>query len=80
MWPGSFSKASASLPRGGTALFALLALGGDVGCSGGPTLVGLVSSALGDDLKRGILSGIVFPILLLIGILLVKKANPKKPL
>ena len=80
MWPGSFSKASASLPRGGTALFALLALGGDIGCSGGPTLVGLVSSALGDDLKRGILSSIVFPILLLIGILLVKKANAKKTL
>ena len=80
IWPGSFSKASASLPRGGTALFALLALGGDIGCSGGPTLVGLVSSALGDDLKRGILSSIVFPILLLIGILLVKKANAKKTL
>lgn len=75
MWPGSFSKASASLPRGGTALFALLALGGDVGCSGGPTLVGMVSSILGDDLKRGILSGIVFPALLLTAILLVKKAS-----
>ena len=78
MWPGSFSKASASLPRGGTAMFALLALGGDVGCSGGPTLVGMVSSALGDDLKRGILAGIIFPILLLAGVLLVKKANSKK--
>ena len=73
MWPGSFSKASASLPRGGTALFALLALGGDIGCSGGPTLVGLVSSAMGDDLKRGILAGVVFPLLLLCGVLLVKK-------
>ena len=78
MWPGSFSKASASLPRGGTAMFALLALGGDVGCSGGPTLVGMVSSALGDDLKRGILAGIIFPILLLAGVLLVKKANSRK--
>lgn len=78
MWPGSFSKASASLPRGGTAMFALLALGGDVGCSGGPTLVGMVSSALGDDLKRGILAGIVFPILLLAGVLLTKKTSPGK--
>ena len=78
MWPGSFSKASASLPRGGTAMFALLALGGDVGCSGGPTLVGMVSSALGDDLKRGILAGIVFPILLLAGVLLTKKTFPGK--
>ena len=41
MWPGTFSKASATLPKGGTAMFALLALGGDVGCSGGPTLVGM---------------------------------------
>lgn len=78
MWPGSFSKASASLPRGGTAMFALLALGGDVGCSGGPTLVGMVSSALEDDLKRGILAGIIFPILLLAGVLLVKKAHSGK--
>ena len=78
MWPGSFSKASASLPRGGTAMFALLALGGDVGCSGGPTLVGMVSSALGDDLKRGILAGIIFPLLLLTGVLLVKKSGSVK--
>ena len=78
MWPGSFSKASASLPRGGTAMFALLALGGDVGCSGGPTLVGMVSSALGDDLKRGILAGIIFPLLLLTGVLLVEKSGSVK--
>ena len=68
MWPGTFSKASAGLPRGGTAMFALMALAGDLGCSGGPTLVGMVSSSLGDNLKRGILAGIVFPILLLAGL------------
>ena len=68
MWPGTFSKASASLPRGGTAMFALMALAGDLGCSGGPTLVGFVSSALGDDLKRGVLVGAVFPVLLLVGL------------
>jgi len=61
MWPGSFSTAAASLPKGGTAMFALLALAGDVGCGGGPTLVGLVSSAAGDALKPGILAAIVFP-------------------
>jgi acyl carrier protein len=69
-WPGTFSLASASMPTGGTALFALLALGGDVGCSGGPTFVGLVSAAFGDDLRRGILCAIIFPILLLIGLAL----------
>ncbi len=73
MWPGTFSKAAAALPRGGTAMFALLALGGDVGCSGGPTLVGMVSSALGENLKLGILAGVSFPVLLLAGIFLQKK-------
>ena len=78
MWPGSFSKASKALPRGGTAMFALLALGGDVGCSGGPTLVGMVSSALNDNLKTGILAGIVFPLLLLLGILAVRREAKKQ--
>ncbi len=75
MWPGTFSKASGALPKGGTAMFALLALGGDVGCSGGPTLVGMVSSALGDNLQRGILAGVVFPALLLTGIVGITKAK-----
>ena len=69
MWPGSFSKAAAALPKGGTAMFALLALGGDLGCSGGPTVVGTVFSALGENLKMGILAAVVFPALLLTGIL-----------
>lgn len=73
MWPGTFSKASAIIPKGGTAMFALLALGGDVGCSGGPTLVGMVSSALQDNLKMGILAGIIFPALLLLGVFMCKK-------
>ena len=75
MWPGTFSKASATLPKGGTTLFALLALGGDIGCSGGPTLVGLISSHAGDNLKAGILAAIIFPILLFGGIVLCKKAQ-----
>ncbi len=73
MWPGTFSKASASLPKGGTAMFALLALGGDLGCSGGPTLVGMISGLLDDNLKMGILAGCIFPVLLLIGIFLCRK-------
>lgn len=70
MWPGTFSRASAALPGGGTAMFALLALGGDVGCAGGPALVGMVSGALHDTLKLGILAGVVFPLLLLLGLVL----------
>lgn len=72
MWPGSFSKATASIRNGGTAMFALLALAGDVGCSGGPTLVGYISSAMSDDLKKGILAAIIFPILLVVGVLLLQ--------
>lgn len=78
MWPGTFSKAAAALPRGGTAMFALLALGGDLGCSGGPTTVGMVSGIFGDNLKMGILAGIVFPVLLLAGVLLCKKIDRLK--
>ena len=78
MWPGTFSKAAASLPKGGTAMFALLALGGDIGCSAGPTLVGLVSGAMDDDLKLGILAGVLFPLLLVAGIALAKKPEVKR--
>lgn len=72
MWPGTFSKASASISRGGTAMFAMMALAGDLGCSGGPTMVGMISSAFGDDLKKGILTAICFPLLLLVGILMCR--------
>ena len=78
MWPGTFSMASASIRNGGTALFALLALAGDLGCSGGPTLVGAVSSMLSENLKLGILAGVVFPVLLVIGILGVKNTTVSK--
>nr|MDE6421308.1 hypothetical protein [Lachnospiraceae bacterium] len=68
LWPGTFSIAAASVKRGGTALFALLALAGELGCSGGPTLVGIVSGAFGDHLQSGILAAVIFPVLLLLGL------------
>lgn len=74
MWPGTFSKAAADIPRGGTALFAMMALAGDMGCSGGPTLVGLISSQFNDDLKKGILAALIFPFLLLAGILMCRSS------
>ena len=73
MWPGTFSKAAASLKAGGTAMFALLALAGDLGCSGGPTLAGMVSGAAGDNLRAGILAAVVFPVLLLLGLFLLRR-------
>ena len=73
MWPGTFSLASNSLPAGGTAMFAFLALAGDLGCGSGPTIVGAVAEKFGDDLKIGVLSAIVFPVLLVVVNLLLKK-------
>lgn len=78
MWPGTFSKASAAIKGGGTAMFAMLALAGDMGCSGGPTLVGLVSSAFGNNMKMGILFAIIFPVLLFIGVGLSRNRGMKK--
>ncbi len=75
MWPGTFSKASASIRRGGTVMFAMLALAGDLGCSSGPTLVGFVSSAFGNTLQAGILAAIIFPALLLSGIILSRRSD-----
>ncbi len=68
LWPGTFSLASERL-RGGTAMFALFALAGDLGCSLGPTLVGSVSGMAGDELQAGILAAVCFPVLLLLGLL-----------
>jgi MFS family permease len=72
LWPGTFSLASLRCPKGGTAMFALLALAGDLGCSSGPTLVGMVSNALGDNLKRGLAAALVFPVLLIAGLFFVR--------
>lgn len=68
MWPGTFSKAAVVLRKGGTAMFALLALSGDLGCSLGPSVVGFVSGLVNDNLKIGILVALVFPVMLLWGI------------
>jgi MFS family permease len=66
MWPGTFSLASKIFPRGGTAMFAILALAGDAGCVSGPGLVGLIMNAT--TLKTGLLTAIVFPLLLACGV------------
>lgn len=80
LWPGAFSMAAANIPGGGTAMFAFLALAGDLGCMGGPTFVGFISGAFDDNLKIGILAAVIFPLLLLAG-LCAKNAicNRQKP-
>lgn len=73
LWPGFFSIAANVIPRGGTMLFALLALGGDVGCSAGPTFAGMVSSAAGGNLHMGILAAVIFPVMMFAGCCLLRR-------
>ncbi len=75
MWPGTYSLAAERCPKGGTAMFALLALAGDAGCSLGPAIVGFASAALNDNLKLGLIFAIIFPLLLLVGLLITNKKN-----
>ncbi len=71
-WPGTFSLSAVSLRGGGTAMFALLALAGDLGCMGGPALVSLCTETLaGGSLKGGMLFGVIFPAGLILGLLLL---------
>ncbi|MBQ7638127.1 MAG: MFS transporter [Clostridia bacterium] len=69
MWPGTFSLASKKLPRGSTKMFALLALAGDLGCSAGPTAVGFITDLSAGDMKKGILFGTLFPVVMLLSAL-----------
>lgn len=77
MWPGAFSIGAAALRGGGTLTFALFALAGDLGCSGGPTLVGFIAEHAGDNLKTGILWALIFPILLMAGVILIRNTHKK---
>lgn len=79
MWPGTYSAAAQALPRGGTALFALLALAGDSGCSGGPTLVGMISGALSGGLKSGLPFAAIFPATLVVFTIAAERITGKDP-
>ncbi|MDA3733967.1 MFS transporter [Niameybacter massiliensis] len=78
MWPGTFSLTASTYPRGGTAMFGILAVFGDVGAAVGPWMAGVVSDVVGLGLKAGLLVAMIFPILLVIGILMIKKINDKQ--
>ena len=73
LWPGTFSKASSAIKNGGTVLFAMLALAGDLGCSSGPTLAGFISGLFNDNLKIGILFSVIFPTLMLISLFILNR-------
>ena len=60
--------ASSGIKGGSTLMFALIALAGDLGCSGGPTFAGFIMSANGGNMRIGIGAAIVFPILMGLGL------------
>lgn len=74
-WPGTFSTAAIALPNTGTAMYALMALAGDVGCSAGPSVVGFIANANDNNLKLGLIFAIVFPIGILLGITYLHKTT-----
>lgn len=77
LWPGAFSMASGTIRNGGTAMFAFLALAGDLGCSAGPTFAGIIAGQADDNLRLGILAAIVFPALSVVTILLIMAAKKR---
>lgn len=72
MWPGTISILSKRLPAGGTAMFAFLAMAGDLGGSVGPGVVGFVTQSCNDNLKAGMLTGAIFPLILVLAVVLVR--------
>lgn len=76
MWPGTISISSQKCPKGGTAMFAFLALAGDLGAAAGPAMVGKIADAAGGDLKAGLLVAAIFPAILILGLaVLIKKSG-----
>lgn len=78
MWPGTISISSQKCPRGGTAMFAFLALAGDLGAAVSPTMVGRLSEMAGGNLKIGLLAATVFPIILTIGLIFANRKVKSK--
>lgn len=77
MWPGAFSIASKDIPKASTTMFASFALAGDLGCTVGPSIVGFVSGS-NDNIAKGLLSSVIFPVAMIICLLFVRIINKKK--
>ena len=78
MWPGLYSLATKQIEGGGTSMFALLALGGDVGCMAGPSIVGFCAGAFGDDIGIGLAFGLIFPALFTLFMLVFTRESKRK--
>ncbi|MEG1426796.1 MAG: MFS transporter [Oscillospiraceae bacterium] len=89
MWPGTISCSAAMFPKGGASMFGILAVMGDIGCSVGPALLGAISDGVKDTLlipglspdqiglKTGMLSGMIFPFILLLCVIILMKYAKK---
>ena len=77
MWPGTISISSKKFPTGGTAMFALLAMAGDLGGSVGPAIVGRVTQFAGDNIRVGMGVGLIFPVVLILMLLIISRATAK---
>lgn len=77
MWPGSISISSQNCPKGGTAMFAFLALAGDLGAMVSPAMVGTLSEMADGNLKTGLLVATIFPVVLVVGLLVLNKKMSK---
>lgn len=77
MWPGTISISSKQFPAGGTAMFALLAMAGDLGGAFGPSLVGNITQQANDNLQKGMLVGSIFPLILILSLLVMRGVQKK---
>lgn len=75
MWPGTISIMSKKMPLGGTAMFALLAMAGDIGGSVGPAAVGFVTQTANDNMQVGMISATIFPALLILALIIIKRQS-----
>ena len=78
MWPGTISISAQKCPKGGTAMFAFLALAGDLGATVSPAMVGTVADAVGGSLKTGLLFAVLFPAIMVFGLVLLVKKYKKR--
>lgn len=78
MWPGTISICAKRFPAGGTAMFALLAMAGDLGGALGPGIVGNITQHAGDNLRAGLLAGCAFPLVLMAALLIFKSRSEEK--
>lgn len=77
MWPGTYSISSRYVPDGGAKMFALLAFAGDIGCTSGPDVIGLIGNHAG-NIRRGLAFGIIFPLVLAVGVVLLRVSGRKQ--